>query len=1212
MAQLVVSAIGAAVGFAIGGPVGAQWGWMAGSMTGALLGVGQQDVQGPRLSDLKVQASTYGQPIPIVYGTARLAGNVIWSSDMIESSHSESAGGKGGGPEVTTYSYAVHCAVALCEGPIFGIRRIWADGKLIYDRSVGAKITGSSKNIRIYPGSETQMPDPLIEAYLGAGKAPAHRGVGYVVFENFQLADYGNRIPNFTFEVVATGTGVMPAAKSYGLGNIALIDSVTGYLWTARWASGKARVEVYDVLSQTLIRQIDLDNAVMNSSPTGITINADARRVWIVSGEKKAVCLSADNGSVQRSFVITDNIFIFIGTTVYVPVSSSLWTFSGTGIVISGVANSELDGTVLKSIPTPDYVFQAAYFALPWNSSPIVVACGYGRWMRIYNAATIAPIVTITAPVWTGTPLEHSFALDPDRRVIWWACGLQGIQKVRLDNYSVTHHFSSLNVNSVVYFEGKLFLNQGNTWKVYNPDTFAEIETLGAYPDPGTWPINPIPLKSRELIIYGGSGGIKALPMSARVGASAVGLGNVVSNLCARGGLTAGDVDVSTLTDQVGGFVVTQPATVRANLEALAGPYFFDGIESDAKLKFVKRGGAAVADIPTDEMAAHAFGSAVPPIMEITRLDETQLPMEVNLSYADPAFDHQVGTQYARRLTGRSLGVVNVQAPLALSATEAKRIADAMLFNAWSERETVSFSTSRKYARLEPSDVITVSLDGVTRRLRLTDKEEEAAGLIKFSAVTESSAAYAQTSAGVGQDFVPQSLDGTPATRFELLDMPVLLDAEDASAGFYIAACGYDVGWSGCIVYRSVDGGVTWADFMTITKSATMGDSLDVLGDFSSGNIFDESNSVTVALMADQTLASQSEALVLAGVNTALLGSEVIGFKNAELVSTGVYLLSGLLRGLAGTEWAIGSHAVGERFVLMTSDTISRADTGSNDLNLERLYKAVTFGSTLSSAHAKSFTNTGIGLKPYAPCEARAIQNTAGDFILRWVRRNRTFGAWRDYVDVPNTEAEERYDVEVCSTDGTVKRTLIGLTAPTFTYTTAMLIADFGFPLVNVDFRIYQISAVVGPGMPAVIEVRPDMSGASTRWRIQYTKVGSGSNAGLAEIKMFEVIGDPSACVGGTASCNKSSLSGNVPANAFDGNPSTIWNTSSFTAGDWIEYEFPAHVVIVQYSMQARPTFWADAPQDFTLQYYNGLTWVTVDTRSGLTWTASEIKTFTI
>ncbi len=101
----------------------------------------------------------------------------------------------GGSPAVTTntttYSYYANLAVGLCEGPIGAVLRVWADGK---------PLDLSGLSMRTYTGDEAQAPDPLIVAK--DGDAPAYRGLAYVVFERLPLANFGNRIPQLSFEVV--------------------------------------------------------------------------------------------------------------------------------------------------------------------------------------------------------------------------------------------------------------------------------------------------------------------------------------------------------------------------------------------------------------------------------------------------------------------------------------------------------------------------------------------------------------------------------------------------------------------------------------------------------------------------------------------------------------------------------------------------------------------------------------------------------------------------------------------------------------------------------------------------------------------------------------------------------------------------------------------------------------------------------------------------
>ena len=87
MATLVLTVVGGA----IGGPVGAALGGLLGNAI-------DQEIfrpagrEGPRLSELAVQTSSYRTPIPKVFGTMRVAGSVIWTTDLIESSATGSAG----------------------------------------------------------------------------------------------------------------------------------------------------------------------------------------------------------------------------------------------------------------------------------------------------------------------------------------------------------------------------------------------------------------------------------------------------------------------------------------------------------------------------------------------------------------------------------------------------------------------------------------------------------------------------------------------------------------------------------------------------------------------------------------------------------------------------------------------------------------------------------------------------------------------------------------------------------------------------------------------------------------------------------------------------------------------------------------------------------------------------------------------------------------
>lgn len=209
MAQLAIAAAGAAVGFAIGGPGGAQIGWAVGSMVGAQFGPKQKSY-GPRLEDLKVTGSEYGQTIPWAAGHPRIAGQVWWASQRREIGTTTSQGKGGGGAESTTYTYEVDILYGLVNRQILGVSRIWSNGKLIWtsladsdeDSIINSQKEAPWDRITVYTGESTQLPDPTYEAAVT--NAPAYRGRGSVFIEALQLGNSGV-IPNLTFEVVIDG-----------------------------------------------------------------------------------------------------------------------------------------------------------------------------------------------------------------------------------------------------------------------------------------------------------------------------------------------------------------------------------------------------------------------------------------------------------------------------------------------------------------------------------------------------------------------------------------------------------------------------------------------------------------------------------------------------------------------------------------------------------------------------------------------------------------------------------------------------------------------------------------------------------------------------------------------------------------------------------------------------------------------------------------------
>ena len=256
MATLLFTALGTLIGGPIGGAIGALVGR---SVDAQVFGGGTRE--GPRLKELAITTSSYGTPVPRQFGRMRVAGTIIWATDLVE--HRDKHGNGKGQPKTIEYSYTASLAVALSSRPIIGIGRVWADGKLLRGSGGDMKVAGI---FRCHTGEHNQPADPLLASAEGAAQCPAHRGLAYAVFEDLELGEFGNRIPALTFEVIAD-EGTLSLAT--------LLDGVIENSETTLLLSGLEGFSCEGALSATLSMLDPLYPMDCNASGNSLAISAD-------------------------------------------------------------------------------------------------------------------------------------------------------------------------------------------------------------------------------------------------------------------------------------------------------------------------------------------------------------------------------------------------------------------------------------------------------------------------------------------------------------------------------------------------------------------------------------------------------------------------------------------------------------------------------------------------------------------------------------------------------------------------------------------------------------------------------------------------------------------------------------------------------------------------------------------------------------------------
>jgi hypothetical protein len=284
MATLVLTAVGAV----IGGPVGAAIGASLGQQIDRRL-LAPKGRDGPRLNDLAVQTSSYGSPIPKLFGRTRVSGTVIWATDLREE-RSRVSSGKGQ-PKQTIYSYSANFAVALSARRAGRIGRIWADGKLLRGSAGDFK---TPTQFRYYVGGEDQAPDPLIAS--AEGPAPAYRGLAYAVFEDFQLADYGNRIPSLSFEVIADEAAPATGAIFNGIAGLDADCPTMFEGFVANGTSVRGVIEAIDAVVPLIVGTQATDELLF-AEAAAAGAPPDPKDLGAAAGGRPSMAMSVERGS---------------------------------------------------------------------------------------------------------------------------------------------------------------------------------------------------------------------------------------------------------------------------------------------------------------------------------------------------------------------------------------------------------------------------------------------------------------------------------------------------------------------------------------------------------------------------------------------------------------------------------------------------------------------------------------------------------------------------------------------------------------------------------------------------------------------------------------------------------------------------------------------------------------------------------------------------
>lgn len=543
-------------------------------------------------------------------------------------------------------------------------------------------------------------------------------------------------------------------------------------------------------------------------------------------------------------------------------------------------------------------------------------------------------------------------------------------------------------------------------------------------------------------------------------------------DMCRRAGVE--NASVAGLQQPLRGYVLSSGGTAAASIAPMASAFYFDVAEQAGQVRFVKRGQAMKGTIRMQDMGATDPSETPGVPVTFETVTALEMPKEVTFKYADPAMDYQINAQRAQRERGLAQNNMIQESAITMTADEARRVADRLLWEHWTARRTAKYRVDDKWLRTQPGDVLGIPVDGQIIPHKLLRATRGHNGIIDIEAQRDDPEIYQSNATGAVGELMQNVVRYPGVTRLVLIDGPIVRDQDD-DTGFYWAASSESDGWRGAEILRSSDGGASFSEMSPVLVRSDIG---DVQGTLPGGpaDLWDRDTVLTVVMLHDSDeLESLDEDSVLRGNNAAWVGNpngqggEIIQFATATLVAPRTYELRNLLRGRLGTEARIGTHGAGEVFVLVNAAVNGRSDYGPEDWQRSRLYKPVSILTEPDDTAAQSFTNTGVGKIPLSPVHITGTRDGENNLTAAWVRRTRLRVPGLGSGPVPLGEETESYEVDIL-VGSTVVRTLTS-TAPVVQYTAAQQSADGITPGSAVSLRVYQMSTVRGRGFPGAATV---------------------------------------------------------------------------------------------------------------------------------------------
>lgn len=1068
------------------------------------------------------EATLWGRPIPITWGRRRITGQLLQlgiqkqkTTVTTMQNHPWSIGYNGdfstNDPYTRIETFFVS-TFAYCFGApgnpdaVQILRKLWFNGRLVYDIDQG--YLSAEVRFKFYQGDELQVADAELNRDRYTHPI-AYRGLMYVVFYEYAVAAMSgagnpsveaefaeqviNTQPTYTFDNFGgsdvPGVGFAPGGTAY--------DAKKGILYVI---GSDDNIYKYRGIDRVLIDVYPCAVADMNNGVfcflrvagvayiVGINSGANSRALYLVNADTGALVSTC---GVNGSALIPDE-------THYPGISA------GTSVVFGDLAGEVGYVTCSDTFGNCAYTFQVVNGEMVYadridfagSDAEWSITVRQGSAINVYTTGQNGDVYKNGVLFYTG---EHQagliFASPLDNTIVFIErdTGVYNVTKLS-EAGTVIWQLNEVNapgLNPPPYSNHLLMQSNTGGQRIAWHDS-TNVITLNFLS--GSYEITDIvgSFPTSTNMIYdaythsfiratGGSGAVEQRPILAQTTDNML-LSTLLRNLAERKGYATGNITIEGIPDTIVGAAITEVSDLDTILEDIRAAYNFEIIKRGAFIKFTRRGYGSDFEVDIsvteDQRAIVSEDNDEFVTVESTITSSGQTPGTIRLKYIDPDYNYAVAEFTHKRNADDADPSVeqNVALPIIMYGSEAAAIATRMLLNSAMNGLTHEFRLPQRYLAIEPGDTVDLVFDDYTDTVRAVEIAYNA----DWSMSIKSEAIL--TDIGPTYDLEPPVLPAENPALLQGEGTPIIFDttlirATDEVDGdvleLYVSAQPSGrLPVVGVNTLHKAIGTQPFSVYGVMPEALTFGTAIDVLPDVPPWQI-DYLATLRLRLVQGDGTAFATDTVLnmLAGSNRLLVGQpgrwEQVGFIEAAYdAATFVVTLTGIVRGLRGTELNIPLHASSDYVVLIDADSMMLTFDYMTEFNNVVLFAIGDAVGRVNYADAAGAYVFGGARMPWAPSHVH-VTAAGGDVELTWSRRTRLSGPLNNgNPDVPLDEAAELYTA-VLYRAGVIVRTVEGLTSPAFTYTAAMQAADgWSGSIVALQLDLYQISELVGRGFP--------------------------------------------------------------------------------------------------------------------------------------------------